>query len=79
MSFFVECPHCHGSIEILEINCAIFRHAIFKQTGVQLHPHASKEECELLLSQNVLLGCGKPFRLQQRSDQIYEAIICDYI
>jgi hypothetical protein len=43
MSFFVKCPHCDGTIEILEINCAIFRHGVLKQTGLQLHPHASKQ------------------------------------
>lgn len=24
----VECPHCHLCVEIVEINCAIFRHGI---------------------------------------------------
>lgn len=68
----IECPHCHESIIIYknEINCRIFRHAVFKN-GEQINPHASKEECERL----DVYGCKKPFRLNEKD----EPEICDYI
>ena len=69
----IECPHCHDSIIIYknEINCRIFRHAVFKN-GEQVNPHASKEECERLVD---IYGCGKPFQLNEKD----EPEICDYI
>lgn len=78
MSLLVICPHCQCSVEILEINCAIFRHATFKQSGAQLNPHASKEECDLLFQQDLIYGCGKPFRIISQNNT-YIAEICDYI
>ena len=70
----IECPHCHDSIIIYknEINCRIFRHAVFKN-GEQINPHASKEECERLVGS--IYGCGKPFQLNEKD----EPEICDYI
>jgi hypothetical protein len=79
MSLLVICPHCQCSVEIVEINCAIFRHAVLKQNGQQLNPHASKEECEQLAEQGAIYGCGKPFRLVSKENNEYEAIVCDYI
>jgi len=78
MSFFVVCPHCQQSVEIVEINCAIFRHAVFKESGQQLNPHASKEECDRLFEQGTIYGCGKPFQVISK-ENAYEAVICDYI
>lgn len=79
MSFFVTCPHCQCSVEILEINCAIFRHAVFKHNNQQLNPHASKQECDRLAEQGAIYGCGKPFRVVSKGNNEYEAIQCDYI
>ncbi len=42
----VVCPHCEEYIVIQEFNCNIFRHGVFKVTGEQVPPHASKEECD---------------------------------
>ena len=56
---FLPCPHCEVLIEILEINCAIFRCGIVKSTGEQIPPHASKEEIKKL----EIWGCGGPMRL----------------
>jgi len=75
----VICPHCQCEVEILAINCAIFRHAVFKGTGAQLNPHASKQECDSLLQQGQIYGCGKPFRIQPGPNGQQEAVICDYI
>ena len=46
----VICPHCQIPVEILEINCAIFRHAIYKDTFKQIDPHLSKERCDYLIN-----------------------------
>ncbi len=61
MNFF-ECPHCGGLVEIVEINCGIFRHS------TQVGPHAPKEMCD-----KVTDGCGKPFEFKDG-----KLIICDY-
>ncbi len=63
----VHCPHCQQLIEILAINCAIFRCGIYRQTGEQLPPHLSKEECDRVAEQQLIFGCGKPFRVQPAS------------
>ncbi len=70
----VICPHCNGSVVIEEMNCAIFRHGIFKTTGKQIPPHASKEECDKWVQKDEIYGCGKPFKVVEK-----KAVICDYI
>jgi len=59
-------------IEIIEINCAIFRCGIVKSTGEQIPPHASKEEIEKL----DIWGCGNPMRLCLVDGKL---VVCDYI
>lgn len=71
------CPYesCNQYIMIFkhELNCCIFRHAVDKSYK-QIHPHASKEECEKLIRNDMIYGCCKPFRI------INEKIEkCDYI
>jgi len=79
----VTCPHCEQMIEIVAVNCAIFRCGEYKVNGQQLPPHLPKEECERLFNMGQIWGCGKPFRLEQRIDSIniggYVAVVCDYI
>jgi hypothetical protein len=79
MSIIVICPHCDCQVEILEINCAIFRHGVYKQTGAQMSSHATKSECDNAATQELINGCGKPFRIQMNENHGYEAIACDYI
>ena len=67
---FLPCPSCGVLIEILEVNCAIFRCGVVKATGEQIPPHASKEEIEKL----EIWGCGKPMRLVDGKLEI-----CPYI
>jgi len=74
----VECPHCNLLIEIEEINCAIFRHGVLKKNNKQINPHASKQECDNYIDNNMIIGCGKPFKLELENNA-YKAIICDYI
>jgi hypothetical protein len=76
----VECPNCQNQIQIFrnEINCAIFRHGILKSNGEQIGPHTPKQECEALVLNKLIYGCGKPFRLVNNNN-VYNAEICDYI
>ena len=74
----IECPHCGGSVEIVEINCAIFRHAYYKGTAEQIPPHTSAHECNRLFLEDAIYGCGGPFRLVEKNGS-WEAEICDYL
>jgi hypothetical protein len=71
------CPHCTGCIIVhhAELNCRIFRHGVYRHSHQPIPPHASKEECERLVAENVIEGCGKPFRVTDTM----EAVPCDYI
>jgi len=78
----VNCPHCQQLIEIMELNCLIFRCGEFKQNGQPIPPHLSKQDCERLIEMNLIYGCGKPFILRQEEKEketIWVAIVCDYI
>jgi len=59
----ITCPHCEEHVIIEKLNCCIFRHGIIKTTGQQMNPHATKEECEQLIQENQIYGCGKPFKI----------------
>jgi len=69
----IECPHCQQKIWIEEMNCGIFRCGVLKETGEQMLPHATKEECEIYLQKGIY-GCGKPFQIKNNI-----IFICDYI
>ena len=58
-----------------ELNCRIFRHGVYRHSNEPVPPHTPKTECDRLLSENRIEGCGKPFRI---TDQM-EAVMCDYI
>jgi len=68
------CPHCNIMIEVIEINCAIFRCGIYKNTGKQIEPHLSKYLCDTLKENDKIWGCGKPFQLI--NDKLVK---CDYL
>ena len=79
MNKIVSCPYpdCNIPIEIVEINCAIFRCGIYKNEphyGTQINPHLSKEECDKLKKDDKIWGCGRPFQLKNN-----QLIPCDYI
>lgn len=71
------CPHCECCvlIPVKQTNCRIFRHGAIKATGAQINPHLPKAECDRLFSENLIIGCGKPFQL----DVSNVAVPCDYI
>jgi hypothetical protein len=80
MTTICYCPYpdCNIGVEIIEINCAIFRCGIYKNNGTQINPHLSKEECDKLKKNDKIWGCGRPFQLTQESEHI-KIIPCDYI
>ena len=75
----VECPHCKECVVIEKLNCHIFRHGVLRETGKQMDPHAPKEVCDELSTNNQIFGCGKPFKVVKKEDGIYISEICEYI
>ena len=80
MDIELICPHCkdYFIVNKKDINCAIFRHAVFKKNFHPINPHEKKEQCENLVKQNLVYGCAKPFRVKLL-DNKYVTEICDYI
>ncbi len=76
--FEVVCPHCKEFVIIEQINCGIFRHGVFKKDLQQISSHLSKINCDNLKHHDLIYGCGKPFKLEQK-DNKWIAIECDYI
>ena len=77
-NFEAQCPHCNDYLIIEQINCAIFRHGVYKLNNQQINPHLSKNECDNLKQKDLIYGCGKPFMVKN-IDNNWIAIICDYI
>jgi hypothetical protein len=75
------CPHCEGTIIVLhnELNCRIFRHGVYLANGEPIPPHSPQVECERLVAQNLIAGCGKPFRVVTQDDGSELAVVCEYI
>lgn len=81
MDIYVECPHCNHmtTINIKEINCGIFRHAVFKNNMKPINPHESEANCNRLVRDNIVFGCAKPFKIIKLSDDKYITEPCGYI
>jgi hypothetical protein len=85
--YIFNCPQCglYLEVEKSQVNCEIFRHGFFyNQTpyGIhltsQMNPHASKNECDFLVRENKIIGCGKPFRMIKEADE-YSVVECEYL
>jgi hypothetical protein len=74
----LKCPHCDEYIIIEKLNCGIFRHGQFITNGQQIEPHAPKNMCDYYKSNNLIYGCGKPFRILLRENN-FVVEICEYI
>lgn len=74
----LKCPHCNEDIIIEKINCGIFRHGILKKNYTQINPHSLKELCDYYVQNELIYGCGKPFRIVIKNS-VFETEICDYI
>jgi hypothetical protein len=75
-----NCPHCNQEIIVFknELNCRIFRHAVYKKTFEQINPHMPRAECDRLKENGDIFGCGKPFQIVISGTELF-ATICDYI
>ena len=73
----VICPNCQGSVIIYkkQIKCGIFRHGVYKKTNKPIDPHLSQSKCEKLFRTKKVLGCCKPFKLNNEN----QPEVCDYI
>jgi hypothetical protein len=78
--YILPCPHCADLMMIYpsDIKCAIFRHAVFKNTMEPIPPHSTKQTCDELVARNQVYGCGKPFRMILEANG-FKAEICDYL
>jgi hypothetical protein len=74
----LKCPHCNEFVIIEKINCAIFRHGIMKKNLKQIDPHSLKELCEYFVNNDLIYGCGKPFRIVIKDNNLLTEI-CDYL
>lgn len=74
----VECPHCKGTVIVEQLNCQIFRHGTFKKNGKQINPHESKENCDKFVKEELIHGCGKPFKVVSENGA-HTAVECEYI
>ena len=61
--FLFACPHCSLAIVVnpQDIACQQFVHAVAKDTGQGVNPHASLEECTRLLQLDAVYGCGQAY------------------
>jgi hypothetical protein len=67
--YFFDCPHCYVGITVLknQLNCKIFRCGEYRvdgpgyKEGDPIPPHLPKVECDRLVAENLIKGCGKPF------------------
>ena len=77
--YYFDCPNCNLEIIVHknELNCQIFRHAVFKDTYEQVNPHLCKEECDRLVKEEKVLGCCRPFEIIIKNNNMI-AIKCDY-
>jgi hypothetical protein len=83
LHLILKCPHCEDYVLIEKLNCCIFRHGILKYNGKQMDPHANKIQCDLLIKNKEIFGCGKPFKIiitkNNLNVETYSTEICDYI
>jgi hypothetical protein len=74
----ISCPNCSQLIEILELNCCIFRCGVYKINHKQINPHTNKETCLNLVKDNKIYGCGAAFKIIKLDNEL-KIEICDYI
>jgi hypothetical protein len=57
------CPHCSGTIQVAktDINCKIFRHAVYKNSLTPVPPHSTKQQCDEFKQSGEIYGCCMPF------------------
>jgi hypothetical protein len=81
MDLELQCPHCSEYIIVnqRDLNCHIFRHAVYKNSMLPIDPHAPETTCHALIQSEQVFGCAKPFKVMKSMEGVYSAVICDYI
>ena len=71
-----ECPYCFDVITVAQdaIACTIFRHGWYKNTNLPIPPHSSLVECNRLVREGLINGCGLPYIFNGK-----ERWLCGYI
>lgn len=84
----VECPHCNMGIVVDALNCGVFRCGVWRDTGLQINPHMSEDECKAALGNaaeplcdriSLIWGCSKPFRIYTDASGVNRCVTCGYI
>ena len=77
--YIFGCPNCKDEIMVNknELNCRIFRHAIYKHNYEQVNPHLPKELCDDLVERGKVYGCCRPFEIIDIKGKLYSTI-CEY-
>ncbi len=78
ISLIITCPNCKDFVLIEQLNCKIFRHGVLKNNGQNIPPHSNKEMCDYYIKNNLIYGCGKPFKIIEENKEL-KPVICDYI
>ena len=73
-----NCVWCGNIITVVlkDLNCKIFRHAIYKNNYEQVNPHMSESECNRLVISDSDMCC-KPFEIIE-IDNKYYVKKCEY-
>ena len=73
-TFYFECPNCNIMCQVprSEIRCTIFRHANFKKDMSFVHPHASIEECDRWIKDDIVWG-----RISMLIRKFTSFLVCD--
>lgn len=77
-----NCVHCGEPFVIKErdFNCRILRHGVMRADGRPINPHAPRVECERLVREGLIWGCGKPMRIVATAGEGgWQVEACDYI
>ena len=78
MYYLLKCPHCDEEIIIFknELNCCIFRHAVYKDSNMgNFNPHSNEKQCINAKELDLIYGCGKPIKFDKEKEQL---VICSY-
>ena len=62
-TIYRPCPNCSLMIEVLQVNCNVFRCGVYKDSLLQINPHLPEAQCKQLVKENKIYGCGFPFML----------------
>jgi hypothetical protein len=93
MDYIFICKHCEEPfvVSLHDFNCLILRHSVYKCDMRHIPPHASKSECDALVRDGLIFGCGRPLQIidtftgtgtgtgTDANSQPYDVVICDYI